>query len=270
MDQELHELSIAALQQSLDRSEVSSVEIVRHVLARIEELDRQGPALQSILQTNPDAESLARDLDAARGQGKVRGPLHGIPILLKDNIDTADAMETTAGSLALLDSKPERDAHVVERLRSAGAILLGKTNMSEWANFRSTKSTSGWSCRGGQARNPYVLDRSPCGSSSGSATAVAAGLAPVSLGTETSGSILCPASFNSVVGIKPTCGLTSRAGVIPIAHSQDTAGPMARTVTDAAILLGAMTGEDARDTATAASSGTALRDYTRFLDADGL
>src|SRR6185295_18734546 len=199
-----------------------------------------------------------------------RSPLHGIPILIKDNIDTDDRMMTTAGSLALVGAKPARDAFVAQRLREAGAVILGKTNLSEWANFRSGKSSSGWSGRGGQTKNPYVLERNPCGSSSGSGAAAAANLCAAAIGTETDGSVVCPSSANSLVGIKPTVGLVSRAGIIPIAHSQDTAGPMARTVSDAAILLGALTGIDPRDEATNASRGKSVADYTQFLDKDGL
>ncbi len=239
-------------------------------LARIEALDRGGPTLRSVIETNPDALDLADALDRERAAKQVRGPLHGIPLLLKDNIDTADRMGTTAGSLALVGARPARDSTVAEKLRAAGAIVLGKCNMSEWANFRSTHSSSGWSARGGQALNPYSLDRTPCGSSSGSASAVAGSLAAASLGTETDGSILCPAAANGVVGIKPTLGLTSRAGVVPIAHSQDTVGPFGRTVTDAALLLGAIAGADARDPATQAPPGRQLSDYTRFLDEGAL
>jgi amidase len=233
-------------------------------------LDRKGPTLRHVLETNPDALTIADSLDRERKAGKVRGPLHGIPILLKDNIDTADRMTTTAGSMALAGSIPLQDAFIAARLRAAGAILLGKTNLSEWANFRSSHSSSGWSGRGGQAKNPYVLDRNPCGSSSGSGGAVSANLSTLAIGTETDGSIVCPSSANGVVGIKPTLGLVSRAGIIPIAHNQDTAGPMARTVRDAAILLGVIAGVDPRDSATSASSGRGQADYTQFLDADGL
>ena len=238
-------------------------------LRRIENLDRQGPALRAFIETNPDALAIADARDAERKQGRTRGPLHGIPILLKDNIDTNDRMTTTAGSLALTGSIPHEDSSVARRLRDAGAVLLGKANMSEWANIRSTRSSSGWSARGGQCRNPYVLDRSPCGSSSGSAVAVAANLATVAIGTETDGSIVCPSSMNGIVGIKPTVGLVSRAGVIPISHTQDTAGPMARTVRDAALVLTAIAGADSRDAATGNSKGRA-QDYAASLDAGGL
>src|SRR3712207_3069769 len=217
--------------------------IAERYLARIEEVDRRGPAVNSVIELNPDALAIAEARDAERGAGRVRGPLHGIPVLLKDNIDTADRMRTSAGSLALAESIAPRDAFLVERPREAGAVILGKTNLSEWANFRSTRSTSGWSARGGQTKNPYALDRNPCGSSSGSGAAVSANLAPLAVGTETDGSIVCPASACGIVGIKPTVGLVSRSGIIPISHSQDTAGPMARTVADAAALLGAMVGD---------------------------
>jgi amidase len=261
-------LSIGELQRLLRAGDLTSLELTRALIARIEALDRRGPAIRAIIEINPEAEAIAASLDRERQSGGTRGPLHGIPILLKDNIDTADAMETTAGSLALLDRKPARDATVAARLRAAGMVLLGKANMSEWANFRSTKSSSGWSARGGQALNPYVLDRSPCGSSSGSATAVAAGFAPASLGTETAGSILCPAAFNAVVGVKPTTGLTSRAGVIPIAHSQDTVGPFARSVADAATVLTTIAGPDERDPAT--SGAPAGIDYAGLIDSGNL
>jgi amidase len=239
-------------------------------LARIDALDRRGPALRAMLDLNPDALAIADERDAERRAGRVRGPLHGIPVVIKDNIDTADRMTTTAGSLALEGSVAARDAFIVERLRESGAVILGKTNLSEWANFRSTRSSSGWSGRGGQARNPYALDRSPCGSSSGSGVAIAANMAVIAVGTETDGSVVCPAHANGIVGIKPTMGMVSRSGIIPIAGSQDIAGPMARTVADAAVLLGVLAGEDPRDAATAGSSSRVEADYTRFLDADGL
>lgn len=267
---ELEEKSIGELQAELEAGTLTSRRLVEMYQARIEALDWQGPGLKSVLELNPDALAIADDLDEERKSRGPRGPLHGIPILLKDNIATDDRMQTTAGSLALLGSKPPRDAFVARKLREAGAILLGKANLSEWANFRSTASSSGWSARGGQALNPYVLDRSPCGSSSGSASAIAANLAAASLGTETDGSILSPAATCGVVGIKPTVGLTSRAGVIPIAHSQDTVGPFARTVEDAALLLGAIIGVDEHDTVTQESAGKFLTDYTAFLDCDGL
>ncbi len=267
---QLEEVTIADLQAAMDSGQLTARRLVELYLERIEDIDKQGPKINSVLQINPDALAIADALDQERKAIGPRGPLHGIPILLKDNIATSDRMETTAASLALLGSRVPRDAFVAHQLREAGVILLGKTNLSEWANFRSTASSSGWSGRGGQALNPYVLDRSPCGSSSGSATAVAANLAAVAVGTETDGSILCPASINGVVGIKPTLGLTSRAGVIPIAHSQDTIGPFGRTVADAAILLGGMTGIDSRDPATAASAGKLYTDYRQFLDPNGL
>jgi len=267
---ELEEMTIAELQEGMRTGRFTARSLVEAYLERIEALDRQGPTLRHVLETNPDALEIADRLDEERRTRGPRGPLHGIPLLLKDNIDTADRMTTTAGSLALEGSIPPRDSFVAERLRAAGAILLGKANLSEWANFRSTRSSSGWSGRGGQGRNPYALDRTPCGSSSGTGGAIAANYAAAGIGTETDGSIVCPSSVNSLVGIKPTLGLVSRAGIIPIAHSQDTAGPMARTVADAAALLGALTGVDPRDPATAASRGHAHADYTRFLDPDGL
>jgi amidase len=265
---ELEEVTIAELQRAMEAGRLTSRSLTEAYLSRIEAMDRQGPMLRAMLDLNPDALAIADALDAERRGGRVRGPLHGIPVVIKDNIDTADGMTTTAGSRALEGSIASRDAFLVERLRAAGAVILGKTNLSEWANFRSTRSSSGWSGRGGQARNPYALDRSPCGSSSGSAVAVAANLAAVSIGTETDGSVVCPAGATGVVGIKPTVGLVSRSGIIPIAHSQDVAGPMGRTVADAAALLSAMTGEDPRDPSTAGSRPEP--DYTRFLDPDAL
>lgn len=266
----LAEVTVGELQSLMRSGEVTARALVDLFRQRIRDLDENGPGLRAVIETNPAALDLAEVLDRERQGGAVRGALHGIPILIKDNIDTKDEMATTAGSLALLGSHVAQDACVVRRLREAGAVLLGKANMSEWANFRSTRSSSGWSARGGQALNPYVLDRSPCGSSSGSASAVAAGLVPVSLGTETDGSILCPAAFNGVVGIKPTVGLTSRAGVIPISHSQDTVGPFARTVAEAALVLGVIGGVDPADPATQASARRAFADYTAFLDPGGL
>src|SRR6185369_7092113 len=268
---ELEELSIAELQAGLTSGRWTARSLAEAYLARIAALDRQGPALHAVLETNPEALAIADALDAERKAKGPRGPLHGIPVLLKDNIATADRMQTTAGSLALAGSKVPRDAFVAARLRAAGAVLLGKTNLSEWANFRSTHSSSGWSGRGGQAKNPYVLDRNPCGSSSGSGGAVSANLCAAAIGTETDGSIVCPSGANGIVGIKPTLGLLSRTGIIPIAHSQDTAGPMARTMRDAAILLGALAGPDQRDAATlSASSRGQITDYTRYLDPNGL
>ncbi|HWL40265.1 MAG TPA: amidase [Gemmatimonadaceae bacterium] len=267
---ELEEATTADLQLMMSSGRFSAAQIVEQYIERIGELDRNGPTLRHVIELNPDAVSVAAGLDAERKAGRVRGPLHGIPILLKDNVDTADRMTTTAGSYALEGSIPRRDAFVAQRLREAGAVLLGKANMSEWANFRSTRSSSGWSGRGGQAKNPYVLDRNPCGSSSGSAGAVAANLCALAVGTETDGSIVCPSAMVGIVGLKPTLGLVSRSGIIPIAHSQDTAGPMARTVRDAALMLNAMVGVDPRDTATTPSRAKGFTDYTKFLAADGL
>ena len=267
---EVEEVPIDALQAAMKEGRATARAITQAYLDRIERLDRKGPTLRSVLETNPDALAIADALDAERRAKGPRGPLHGVPILLKDNVDTRDRLTTTAGSLALEGSVPARDSFVAERLRAAGAVLLGKANMSEWANIRSNKSSSGWSARGGQCRNPYVLDRNPCGSSSGSGAAVAASLCAAAVGTETDGSIVCPSNANGLVGIKPTLGLVSRAGIIPIAHSQDTAGPMARTVRDAAILLGALAGIDPRDAATAEGKGRGAPDYTAFLDPNGL
>ena len=268
---ELDEVTIAELQNDMKSGKYTSHSITEKYLQRIEEIDKRGPAINAVIEINPDALAIAKTLDRERKEkGSSRGPLHGIPVLIKDNIDTADRMMTTAGSLALLGSTPAQDSFVVKKLREAGAVIIGKTNLSEWANFRSNHSSSGWSGRGGQTRNPYVLDRNPCGSSSGSGAGAAANLCAIAIGTETDGSVVCPSSANSLVGIKPTLGLISRAGIIPIAHSQDTAGPMCRTVTDAAILLGALTGVDSRDKATSASQGKALNDYTKFLDPNGL
>ena len=266
----LEEATIADLQEGMKSGRWTSRSITQGYLRRIDELNVKGPALRAVLEVNPDAIPAAEALDAERKAKGPRGPLHGIPVLLKDNVATRDRMQTTAGSLALAGVPPPRDAFIVERLRSAGAVLLGKANLSEWANFRSIHSSSGWSGRGGQCRNPYALDRTPSGSSSGSAVAVAASLCAVAVGTETDGSIVSPSNCCSIVGIKPTLGLLSRAGIIPIAHSQDTAGPMARTVSDAAILLGALTGIDSGDEATAPSAGKSLTDYTGFLDRGGL
>ncbi|HEX6626621.1 MAG TPA: amidase [Gemmatimonadaceae bacterium] len=267
---EPEEATIGDLQRWMASGRMTSRSITQSYLDRIAALDRKGPALRHVIETNPEALAIAASLDRERKAGRVRGPLHGIPILLKDNLDTADRMTTTAGSLALAGSHPLQDSTVAAKLRAAGAVLLGKANLSEWANFRSTHSTSGWSARGGQAKNPYVLDRNPCGSSSGSAAAVAANLCALAIGTETDGSIICPSAVNGIVGIKPTVGLVSRAGIVPISHTQDTAGPMARTVRDAAILLGAIVGMDSRDQATTAYRGVAAPDYTVNLNADGL
>src|SRR3979411_3149426 len=247
---ELDEATIAELQSGMAAGKYTAHSLARKYLDRIDSVDKHGPAINSVIELNPDALSIANDLDKERKAKGPRGPLHGVPVLIKDNIDTHDRMTTTAGSLALGGSIPLQDSSVARKLREAGAVILGKTNLSEWANFRSSHSSSGWSGRGGQTKNPYVLDRNPCGSSSGTGAAVAANLSAIGIGTETDGSVVCPSNANSLVGIKPTLGLISRAGIIPIAHSQDTAGPMCRTVTDAAILLGALTGIDPRDTAT--------------------
>ena len=267
---DLEETSIGDLAASMASGERTARSVTEAYLARIAEIDRQGPTLRSVIETNPDALDIADALDRERAEGRVRSPLHGVPILVKDNIDTADGMTTTAGSLALGGSIPVEDSRVAQRLREAGAVLLGKANLSEWANFRSTRSSSGWSARGGQCRNPYALDRNPCGSSSGSGAAVSANLTAAAIGTETDGSIVCPATANGIVGIKPTVGLVSRAGIVPISETQDTAGPMARSVRDAALVLGAIAGVDPRDPATTPSETRGLGDYTPFLDADGL
>ena len=267
---DLDELTIADLQSGMASGRFTARSIAEKYLARIEEIDKYGPTINSVIEINPDALAIAEALDQERKDQHLRGPMHGIPVLIKDNIDTADRMQTTAGSLALLGSKPARDSFVAQKLREAGAVILGKTNLSEWANIRSSHSSSGWSARGGQTLNPYVLDRNPCGSSSGSGAATAANLCAVALGSETDGSVVCPASVNGLVGIKPTLGLISRSGIIPIAHSQDTAGPMARTVRDAAILLGALAGVDPHDSVTSASKDKAAPDYTKFLDPHGL
>jgi amidase len=268
---DLEEATVADLQARLESGRETSRRLTDKYLSRIEVVDRQGPELRSVLELNPDARSIADALDAERRAGRVRGPLHGIPVLIKDNIATHDRMLTTAGSLALADMPAPQDAFVVARLREAGAVILGKTNLSEWANFRSTHSSSGWSGRGGQTRNPYALDRNPSGSSSGSGAAVAANLAAIAVGTETDGSIVSPSNVNGLVGIKPTLGLVSRTGIVPIAHSQDTAGPMARTVADAAVLLAAMSGTDGSDAATQQADAHRARDnYRSALDAGGL
>jgi amidase len=267
---ELEEATIATLQEGMRTGRYTARRATQLYLDRIEQIDRRGPALCSVIETNPDALAIADRLDAERKAGRVRGPLHGIPVLIKDNIATGDRMLTTAGSLALAQGPAQRDAFIVTRLREAGAVIIGKANLSEWANFRSTHSSSGWSGRGGQCRNPYALDRNPCGSSSGSGAAISANLACVGIGTETDGSIVCPSSANSLVGIKPTLGLVSRTGIIPIAHSQDTAGPMCRTVTDAAMLLAALAGTDPADSATRTSQAQAAVDYSRALDPAGL
>ena len=267
---EFDEITVAKLQQEMQSGRLTARAVTEKYLARIEQVDKHGPALNSVIELNPEALATAEELDRERKAKGTRGQLHGIPVLIKDNIATRDRMMTTAGSLALVGARPPKDAFVVKRLREAGAVILGKANLSEWANIRSSHSTSGWSGRGGLTRNPYALDRNPCGSSSGSGAAVSANLCALAIGTETDGSIVCPSGVNGIVGIKPTVGLISRAGIIPIAHSQDTAGPMARNVTDAAILLGALTGVDDDDPATEASRDKALRDYTKFLDPGGL
>lgn len=264
------EYTIRDLQDLMSSGTHTAQSLTQLFLERIELFDKQGPALNAVIELNPDAMSIAAGLDTERSSGQLRGPLHGVPVLLKDNIGTADKMMTTAGSLALVGSIPPRDSFVAHRLREAGAVILGKTNLSEWANFRSIHSTSGWSSRGGQTRNPYALDRNPCGSSSGSAVAVAAGLCAAAIGTETDGSIICPSHANGIVGLEPTLGLVSRSGIIPISHSQDTAGPMTQTVADAAIMLGVLVGVDPNDSATVASQGKYHRDYTQFLDPQGL
>ena len=266
----MQEKSIFELQNAMREGVETSHSITAAFLSRIEAFDRAGPEIHAVIEINPDALQIADEKDQERRSGRPVGPLHGIPILIKDNIDTADRMQTTAGSLALSGHVASSDAFIVERLRAAGAVVLGKTNLSEWANFRSTRSMSGWSSRGGQAHNPYALDRTPCGSSSGSGAAVAAYFCAAAIGTETDGSIICPSAMNGIVGIKPTLGLVSRTGIIPIAHSQDTAGPMARTVTDAAILLGALTGSDSSDPITVNADELGHHDYTRFLLPDGL
>lgn len=263
-------LLVFELQEGMTRGKFTAVSLTKKYLARINRLDKAGPAINSVIEINPDAIEIARALDRERKAKGPRGPLHGIPILIKDNIGTHDRMQTTAGSLALVGAIPPRDSFVARKLRQAGAVILGKTNLSEWANWRSTHSTSGWSGRGGLTRNPYALDRNPCGSSSGSGAAASANLCVLAIGTETDGSIVCPSSVNGIVGIKPTLGLISRSGIVPIAHSQDTAGPMARAVWDAAILLGALAGPDPDDPATAASADKAVKDYTKFLDPHGL
>ncbi len=266
----LEELTIDALQSRMQSGQDTAQSLVRQYLAQIDAVDQRGPAINAVIELNPDALSIARLRDEERKAGKTRGPLHGIPVLIKDNIDTADRMHTTAGSLALASHVAANDSWVADRLRAAGAVIIGKTNLSEWANFRSTHSTSGWSGRGGQTRNPYVLDRTPSGSSSGSGAATAANCCAIAIGTETDGSVTSPSAASALVGIKPTVGLIGRSGIVPIAHSQDTAGPMARTVRDAAILLGALTGVDPRDAATRASAGHSQADYTKTLDKDGL
>jgi amidase len=267
---ELDEITLGDLQDGMKSGKFSARSLVEKYSARIEQVDKSGPAVNSVIQMNPDALAVADALDEERKAGGPLGPLHGIPVLIKDNIDTADRMLTTAGSLALVGSKPPKDSWVAQKLRAAGAVILGKTNLSEWANIRSSHSTSGWSGRGGLTRNPYALDRNPCGSSSGTGAGISANLAAVGIGSETDGSIVCPSSSNGLAGIKPTVGLISRSGIIPISHSQDSAGPMGRTLRDAAILLGALTGVDPEDSATAASAGKSQTDYAQYCDPNGL
>jgi amidase len=265
---ELDEITIPELQDGMNSGKFTARSLVEKYTARIEDIDKR--TINAVLELNPDALSIADALDQERKAKGPRGPLHGVPVLIKDNIDTADHMMTTAGSLALVGSKPPKDSFVAQKLRAAGAVILGKTNLSEWANIRSSHSTSGWSGRGGLTKNPYALDRNPCGSSSGTGAGISANLAAIGIGTETDGSIVCPSSSNGLAGIKPTVGLVSRAGIIPISHSQDGAGPMCRTVRDAAILLGALTGVDPDDAATSASAGKSQTDYTQFCDPNGL
>jgi len=269
-DFEISELTISQLQQCLQNGRYTSEKLVSMYLDRIERIDKAGPELNSVIEINPDVIEISVQLDKERKSGKVRSPLHGIPVMIKDNIDTGDKMLTTAGSMAMTGSPAKEDAYIVSRLREAGAVIMGKTNLSEWANFRSYHSTSGWSGRGGQTRNPYFTDRNPCGSSSGSGGAVSANLCAAAIGTETDGSIVCPSSINGIVGIKPTVGLWSRSGIIPIAHSQDTPGPMTRTVSDAALLLGLLTGIDPLDEASVHGEGKVRNNYTQYLDTNGL
>lgn len=266
----LEELTIAGLQKGYDEGKYTIKKVVETYLERIESIDRNGPGLNSVIVVNPDALAMAEELDRELASGKKRSPMHGVPVILKDNIDTHDAMPTTAGSRALMNSFPAKDSHVAGKLREAGAVIIAKSNLSEWANFRADVSSSGWSGIGGQTRNPYVTDRNPCGSSSGSGVAVSANLCMVAIGTETNGSIVCPSNNNGIVGIKPTVGLISRSGIIPISWTQDTPGPMCRTVADAAIALGVMTGVDTEDAKTLDSEGKALADYSGFLKEDGL
>lgn len=267
---ELDEVTIAELQDGMKSGKLTARSLVEKYSARIDEIDKRGPAVNAIIEMNPDALAIAGAMDEERKAKGPRGPLHGVPVLIKDNIDTSDRMMTTAGSLALVGSKPPKDSFVAQKLRAAGAVILGKTNLSEWANIRSGHSTSGWSGRGGQTKNPYALDRNPCGSSSGTGAGISANLAAVGIGTETDGSIVCPSSANGLAGIKPTVGLVSRAGIIPISHSQDGAGPMGRTVRDAAIVLGALTGVDPEDSATSASAGQSQTNYEQYCDPNGL
>jgi amidase len=269
-DFELNEESISSLQEKIATGKYNSEQITKLYLDRIDAIDKKGPMLNAVIEINPDAMIIAKAMDNERKSGKNRGPLHGIPVVIKDNINTADKMQTTAGSLALEGHIAVNDSFVAKKLREAGAVIIGKTNLSEWANFRSSHSSSGWSSRGGQTKCPYILDHNPCGSSSGSGTAVAANLCTVAVGTETDGSVTCPASVNGIVGLKPTVGLVSRSGIIPISSTQDTAGPMGRTVKDVAILLGVMAGTDVANAATKESEGKTYPDYTKFLDANAL
>lgn len=267
---ELEEETISSLREKLTSGKYTSEQLVKLYLDRIDSIDKNSIHLNAVIEINPDAISIAKELDIELKSGKSRGPLHGIPILIKDNIDTGDKMQTTAGSLALEGNIASNDAFVIKKIRESGAVIIGKTNLSEWANFRSTSSCSGWSSKGGQTKNPYILDHNPCGSSAGSGVAVSSNLCVVAIGTETDGSVVCPASVSGIVGIKPTVGLVSRTGIIPISSTQDTAGPMARTVADAAILLGAMTGIDQADGITLESKGKGFSDYTQFLDSNSL
>ncbi|AWY40823.1 amidase [Pseudomonas putida] len=265
----LEYLSVDEINQRMGRGELTSATLVQHLLERIERLDKNGPAINAVIELNPDALAMAQAMDQERKGGYIRGPLHGVPVLLKDNIDTSDQMQTTAGSLAMVGQPAAKDAFIVQRLRVAGAVILGKTNLSEWAHFRDPEIPSGWSGRGGQTKNPHLLSGDPCGSSSGSAAAVAAGFAPLSVGTETAGSIICPASMNGVVGVKPTVGLLSRSGIIPVTHKLDTPGPMARTVREAALLLNVMTGDDPADPVPKPRELKGL-DYTALLRSEAL
>jgi amidase len=267
---ELEEITITELQEGMKSGRFTARSLVEKYTKRIEDIDKRGPSVNAIIEMNPDALPIAQELDRERKAKGPRGPLHGIPVLIKDNINTADRMMTTAGSLALVGSKPAKDAFVAQKLRAAGAVILGKTNLSEWANIRSSHSTSGWSGRGGLTKNPYALNRNPCGSSSGTGAGISANMAAAGIGTETDGSIVCPSSSNGLAGIKPTVGLVSRSGIIPISHSQDGAGPMCRSVRDAAIVLGALTGVDPEDGATAASAGKSQTNYEQYCDANGL
>ena len=269
-DFELNEVTVDVLQQKMENKQYTSHAITQLYLTRINDIDKNGPKLNAVIELNPNALDMANQMDDERAAGKVRGPLHGIPVLIKDNINTKDKIATTAGSLALADNYATKDAFIINRLREAGAVILGKTNLSEWANFRSTRACSAWSSKGGQTKCPYILDRNPSGSSAGSGSGVSANLCAIAIGTETDGSVVSPASVNGVVGIKPTVGLLSRTGIIPISKTQDTAGPMARTVKDAAILLSILAGVDADDTSTLNSKGKIEPDYTKFLDANGL